>query len=217
MRILLSACVAALFVSACQHPTLSTAVGQVSRVRPGESVIDNLWAWDRQQTPSDALVAILDREKTPPALASFMQSSYEWRDDYDTGRFLSPDELVSQRYGVCSAFARFWTFALGRLGYKADFVAFWGPSSAHAIAVFRDAGGTYRLASNQFFYDSLDLGHERDAAIVRAAQEFYGSQWSVILVFDPEGGVIRQKIVNEALAAAPMTPPQGRGVFAIKR
>lgn len=222
MRRLVSLFAVAVALAACT-PAGYAPVGDggpLPNLAPGLSQIAIPWTWPAQGPPAGKLAALLVQLTTPDAIAAHLQASYPWQDDYDTSRFLTPTELVAARRGVCTAFARFWTFALAAQGIHADFVATWGPSSAHAYAIFRDPKtGHFRLASNQYLYTN-DLGLERDGALAAAGAEFYGSGgWGESLVFDSEGGKVRQRLKN--YLAAPMAPLApaipGRNLFTVKR
>jgi hypothetical protein len=195
-------------------------LGPAPSLTPGQSLITIPWSWPAQGPPEGELAKLLGTFKSPAAIASHLQAAYPWQDDYDTSRFLTPAELVKQRRGVCTAFARFWTFALQAQGIRSDFIATWGPSSAHAYAIFRDpATSRWKLASNQYLYE-LDLGLERDGAIASAAAEFYGSGgWGESLIFDPDSGKVRQRMKNASAAPmAPLAPAvPGRNLFTVKR
>lgn len=189
-------------------------------VAPGGSLIDTPWRWNDQRTPSEALSAAIIDADNPESFQAYLLANVAWRDDYDIAHFLSPNEVVEAGRTVCTGFARTWQAYLGsKFGIRAEFVAFYGPQSAHAVTVFRAPDGRFRLTSNQFYYKGLDLdpaNEGRDAAIVRSAAEFYGAQWSSIEVYD-EGGVIRQKLTNQALVPAPTAQAAGRNVFSVRR
>lgn len=197
-------------------PTPTVTATPIALLVPGSSTLAMRWTWDPATKPSQALDVLVTSFHSPDDVGAYLASHCDWRDTYDTSHFLSPDELIGQGYGVCTAFARFWAFALERQGYRVDVVSVWGPESAHSIAVWRDAGGHYRLASNQQWSDQTDLGPERDAAIVRSAVEFFGASWSTILVHDPDSGIIRQRIDHDGVPAADIAPP-GRNIFTIRR
>lgn len=213
---------ASLALGACAPNTYAPIadLGPPPTITPGSSTIVTPWTWPPQGPPTGELAALLERLKTPQAIADHLTASYPWQDDYDTTRFLTPAELVAQRRGVCTAFARFWVRALQAQGIRAEFVSFWGPSSAHAIAIFRDpASGHWRLASNQALYKN-DLGLERDGALAAAAGEFYGAGWGDLLVFDADSGAVRQRMRNANATTAPLAAPSvipGRNLFTVRR
>lgn len=213
----------ALLLGACT-PTAAMApytdLGPPPTITPGLSTITTPYVWAPQGPAAGDLAQVLAKLKTPQAIADHLTANYPWQDDYDTLRFLSPAELVEQKRGVCSAFARFWVRALSAQGIRGEFLAFWGPSSAHAVCIFRDPdSGKWRLASNQSLY-KLDLGYDRDGALAGAAAEFYGSQWGDLLVFDGDSGAVRQRIRNAVAPSAPLADPlsvPGRNLFTVKR
>lgn len=217
MRKTFAALVAAFFVASC---TVAPA-GTGPTLAPGLSLVASPYSWSKQGPPTGKLATVLAVIKAPADVATILQGSYPWQDDYDTMRFLSPDELVSQGRGVCSAFARFWTYALARQGRRAEFIAVWGLTSAHAFAMFRDADGLWRLCSNQYLY-SQTFGYDRDGAIAGACSEFYGQVggWSEYQVFDPDSGAIRARVQGVSLPTIPLAlaaSVPGRNVFTIKR
>jgi hypothetical protein len=196
-------------------PTPAATVGPPP-IAPGATQLQERWVWDPQGPISTELAAVLADFKSPDDVAAYLAGRLAWADDYDTSHFLSPDELVKQGRGVCSAFARFWAVALERQGYRVDVLAFWGPASAHAVAVWRDEGGHFRMASNQDWSPRTDLGTERDPALVRAAVEFYGASWSNLLVYDPSGQ-LRQRIPNQVAPVPAAIASPGRNLFTIRR
>lgn len=211
--------VLALALVGCAPAPSTPAAAALPTLAPGLSTLPSTWLWPQQGAPSPELAAALDGRTTPEAIAAWLQANAEWRDDYDTGRFLSPAEVVRDKRAVCSGFARFWVYALARLGIRAEFVAFWGPASAHAVAVFRAPDGRYRLASNQFYYSALDLdpgNRGRDAALDAAGMEFYGDQVGDLLVFSDSGQVMQRKQSVKA-QAVPLAAPAGRGLFSVRR
>lgn len=211
MRHVIAALVAALFLAACGP--------SYHGIAPGATTVTSPYAWPPQGPPTGDLKTILDGLKTPQDISEHLLANYPWRDDYDTTRFLSPAELVEQKRGVCSAFARFWVFALARQGIPSHFIATWGPSSAHAFVVFKD-GDHWKLASNQYLYKD-SLGTERDQAIVAGNAEFYGMTWTETQLFDPDSGKVRQPFTNP-LAPKTLLPlsvevPGKSNLFSIKR
>lgn len=197
-------------------PTPAATVGPAPAIAPGGTEIIEPWAWDRQGPPSPELAGVLAGFKTPDDVAFYLLTKLSWADDYDTTHFLTPDQLLHDGRGVCSAFARFWALALQRQGYRADVLAFWGPASAHSVCIFRDEGGHYRLTSNQDWSPKTDLGVERDPALVRAAVEFYGAAWHNLIVYDVSGQ-LRQRIDNTAAPVPAAGPSPGRNLFTIRR
>ncbi len=213
--------VLALTLGACTPGTAPILdLGPAPDLTPGKSLIVTPFTWPRQGPPDGELAQVLEKLTTPQAIADHLTASYPWQDDYDTSRFLAPAELVAQRRGVCTAFARFWCRALAAQGIRAEFVSFWGPSSAHAVAIFRDPiTGHWRLASNQALYNN-DLGLERDGALAGAAAEFYGAGWGDLLVFDADSGAVRQRMRNANATTAPLAAPSlipGRNLFTVRR
>ena len=212
MRKTIAALVAALFLSAC--------VPIVASVAPGSSVLSSPYAWTKQGPPTGELKTVLDALVTPEDISEHLLKNYPWQDDYDTMRFLSPAELVAQKRGVCSAFARFWTFALAKQRTRAEFVAVWGPQSAHAYAIFRGDDGQWRLVSNQYLYRA-PLGYERDQALAAGNVEFYGNSWSEAQLFDPDSGQVRQVFTNpnapKTLLPLAVETPAGKNLFTVKR
>lgn len=188
---------------------------------PGQSTLNGPWKWSSQvNMPAELEKEIDALPNDPIVIAKYMQKNWPWKDEYDTGVFLSLNQLDEQGYGVCSAFARAWKTINERKGTRTEFVAFWGPTSAHAVAVFKDANGTFRMGSNQYFYGNLDLDPAKTGkwteAYKAAAVEWYGEKWTDIVVFD-EGGIMKEKIRNTELPPQdykPYTP--GRNIFTIK-
>lgn len=197
------------------------ATASTSLSPPGFSLLTHGWDWPKQGAPSPELDQLAGSLTSPKAIADWLMREVEWRDDYDTATFLPPAAVVEARRTVCTGFARFWVYMLARQGIKADFVAFWSQSSAHAVAVFRDASGRYRMGSNQNFYEATDLdpGNQgREAALIAAATEFYGAKgWSRVQVYS-EHGVILQQVDNALAEAAPLAPAApGRNLFSVRR
>lgn len=198
-------------------PTVTpTSTPTPPAITPGTSTFRHSFTWETaQDTPE--LVATLADKPTPQALQTYLAASVVWKDDYSTGTFLSPASVIRDGRTVCTGFARLWQrWAAGR-GLRADFVAFWGPGSAHAVAVGR-LDGRWRLMSNQFYYSDLDLdpaNEGRQSAFIRAASEFYGDAWTLIQVY-AEGGQILQQITNDKAPAASI-PLSGPRLFTIKR
>jgi hypothetical protein len=186
---------------------------------PGQSTLNTPWQWPSQTALTPEQEKEIDSLSDADSIAKYMQKKFVWKDSYDTSVFLSPKQLYDQTYGVCSAFARYWKFALERKGYTAKFIAFWGPNSAHAVCVFRDKDGVVRMGSNQFL-NLKDLDPQKtgdwDVAFKGAAKEWYGEKWSEIFEFD-EGAKVNSKIRNENLPPQEYTPyTPGRNVFNIK-
>lgn len=160
---------------------------------PGHTIITCNIIWNHQLEPSDHLTKIMAKLNSPEDISRhLLKSGYSWKRNYNIKQFLSPEELVANKGGVCSAFGRFWIFALANIGIKSDLVAIYSNKSAHAIIVFRcPRTNRYRLTSNQYLY-IVDLGEDRDEAIKKAADEFY-SNWLAIEVYG-EDGVLREVI-----------------------
>jgi hypothetical protein len=179
----------------------------------------NLWDWEREGADTPELATVLAGLETPEAIASWLQTNVEWRDDFDTRRFMAPASTVKERRTVCTGFARFWIRALARLGIKAEFLAVWSPEGAHAVAVAR-INGQFRLFSNQYYYGAPDqaLGYDRDQAFAAAASEFYGQRWNTLEWWLTTGQRLDRTDVTRAIAPlAPLTPAAGRNLFTIKR
>lgn len=159
---------------------------------PVQTKATTTYNWPPQGTPSMALEAVLEEMDSPQAISSHLKANFEYTTTYDLNEFLSPNQFIESKKGCCTAFARFWITALGRLGYDGRFVAIYGPGRSHAVTIFREEDGTYRMASNDQYFDRLDLdpeGRGFKAAATRAAQEFYGEDWKSIYVFDEDGRI----------------------------
>lgn len=159
---------------------------------PVQTKAKTTYNWPPQGAPTMALEAVLEQMDSPDAIASHLKSNFTYTTTYDFNEFLSPNQFIEKRQGCCTAYARFWMTALGRLGYDGRFVAIYGDRSSHAITIFREEDGTYRMASNDQYFGELDLdpeGRGFKAAATRAAQEFYGEDWKTIYVFDDEGHI----------------------------
>ncbi len=186
---------------------------------PGQTLLLSPWRWSRQGPPAGEFARLRTELRTPEAIAAWLKVNTEWRDDYDTSRFLSASELIEQKRGVCTAFARTWAELLAAQQKRAVFVAVWGPESAHAYTIFRD-GDRWRLCSNQYLYEN-DLGVERDAAIAAANAEFYGSGgWSEYQVFDLASGAVVQRVQNAVVPRPPLAPEvprPDRNLFTVRR
>lgn len=186
---------------------------------PGQTLVASPWRWPRQGPPAGEFARLRVALRTPDDIAAWLEHNTEWRDDYDTSRFLTASELIEQKRGVCTAFARAWAELLAAQQKRAVFVAVWGPESAHAYTIFRD-GDRWRLCSNQYLYEN-DLGVERDAAIATANAEFYGSGgWSEYQIFDVASGAVVQRVRNDVapvLPLAPEAPQPRRNLFTVRR
>lgn len=160
-------------------------------VAPSQAIRQTRWQWPPvRATPQ--LQAALAPLHSPAATARYLKRDFTFSENYNLACFLSPDEFVATRRGACTAYARFWLSALARMGLEGHFVAIWGPTESHAVAIFRDAQGTYRLASNDRYDPGLDLDPRHqglEAASERAAREFFGDQWRTILFFDQQGRI----------------------------
>lgn len=202
-------------------PTVSPSVMQNTPVpsqtlmAPGTSTITSNFTWDLQGAPSNNLKGILAGFTDVVSIQQFL-INFNWDSDYDTTKFLSPDELLINKKGVCTAFARFYLLALEKQGYACSFLTIQGSSSAHAIVLFMDNDGHYRCSSNQFYYAKSDFGIFKGPAIIKAAEEFFQADWRAILVYD-DSGVIREKITNTNASFTPNNPEAGFNVFEIKR
>src|ERR1035437_4718978 len=106
-------------------------------------------SFDTQGSPSPKLAHILETFNSPRDISSFLQA-YPWKDSYDYLSVLSPDEFLIQGYGVCTAFARFWCYALTNLKYKSEFITITPQDlgNGHAVAMWLN-NGCYTCASNQ--------------------------------------------------------------------
>lgn len=179
----------------------------------------NPWDWEKDGADTPELAAVLAGLETPEAIAAWLQANVEWRDDFDTRRFMSPAATVREKRTVCTGFARFWIRALARIGIKAEFLAVWSPEGAHAVAVAR-INGQFRLFSNQYYYGAPDqaLGYDRDQAFAAAASEFYGQRWNTLEWWLPTGQRLdRTDVMRAAAPLAPLAPAAGRNLFTIKR
>jgi Transglutaminase-like superfamily len=190
MRVLLLLALAML-LSGCGHYGSLLYVSQTPALGWGGSVIPNIWPWPAQGTPSAQLELELSQLTSPEAISAHLQANYQWSDAHGLHGFQNPNTMTERRAGVCADFARWWVFALQRLGYHAEVVAFWTPQVGHAVALFLDRDDTWRMASNQHLYPT-DLGHGergRRSAYVRAAEEFpeNGRPWDTILAYDDQG------------------------------
>lgn len=184
-------------------------------VVPGFRAIVNPYNWDKVVTSTD-LNNVFNRLHSPDDLSAYMRETFVWQDDYDTSNFLAPQEVYQSRRAVCSGFARFAREALQVQGYQSTVIAFWGTETAHAVCIFLDETGHYRMTSNQFYSKLNDLGTLFDAACTKAAQLFYGESWKQITVYE-EGGAITQQFTNykaPAPGAIPNTP--GKNAFRIR-
>ncbi|HEY9720813.1 MAG TPA: hypothetical protein V6D47_02300 [Oscillatoriaceae cyanobacterium] len=158
---------------------------------PGQAIDQTRWQWPPVET-TPQLQAALTPLHDPAETARYLQRNFTFSENYDLACFLSPDEFVVARRGACTAYARFWLAALGHMGLEGHFVAIWGPTDSHAVAIFRDAAGRYRLASNDRYDGDLDLDPQRQglgAAAKSAAQQFFGNDWRTILFFDDAGRI----------------------------
>ena len=168
---------------------LSTLTG--CSVVPGQALNQTRWQWPPIQT-TPQLQAALAPLRDPGTTATYLHRNFTFSENYNLSEFLSPDEFVAVHKGACTAYARFWLAALGHMGLKGHFVAIWGPTDSHAVAIFRDASGHYRLASNDRYYGDLDLDPQQQglsAASKTAAQQFFGNDWRTILFFDNKGRI----------------------------
>jgi hypothetical protein len=215
-----------LLLIGCAQPQTAPVVTPTqapSLVAPGKSAIPNSWTWGQQTKPTEELTANLAALKTPADIGYFLQTNFPWQDTYDTSVFLSPNDLVKQKYGVCSAFARFWNYALARQGIQSNFIAFWGPNSAHAVCVFfNPTTHKWEMGSNQYYYGASDLApgvstlDGKETAIINAAKTFYGDKWSYILVYE-EGGQIIQKLTNDKAPTEFVPGDSSRNIFSIQK
>lgn len=158
--------------------------GQTTRVSP--------YNWPPLGAPSMELEAVLESVDSPEAIARTLASNFSFTESYDINEFLSPNQFIQTKRGCCTAYARFWITALNRLGYDSRFVAIYGADRSHAVTIFRDENGTYRMASNDRYFADLDLdphGRGLKAAAERAAREFYGEDWRSIYFFDEQGHI----------------------------
>jgi hypothetical protein len=171
----------------------------------GESFVKTDYSWPSDGIVSDGLGLDLDLLKNPSQISKYLVKNYAWKDNYDTRRFLTPNEFFDRKSGVCSAFARFWQYANDRNGTPTKFIAMWGPISSHAVAIFKSDDQRWRMASNQFYYQKEDLDPNNlgsNTAIVNAAKFFYDNNWSVILIYDDSGTII-DKMTNVYLKTMP--------------
>lgn len=188
-----------------------------SVLKPGESGFTYQWIWTPQDLATTELADEISALKTPGDIQNLFFDKYVWKDDYDIREFLSPNTFNARKKGVCSAFARYWQFALSKQGVKADFIAFWSPQFAHAVCVFRgkDTDGNigWFMGSNRSLVNEpkqdLNEGNPgidgRANAWIGAAQFFVGDTWTKIEVYDENGKIIWRKL-NEKNPKEELTP-----------
>lgn len=190
-------------------PILSNNGGNAMPI-PGSNAINRPWNWIVQGAPNAELLAADAEITTIDGIDDYMKRhGFVWKDDYDISDFRSPNDVAKLRSTVCTGYARFWIYELNRFGVKAEFVAIYTNDRAHAVAIYRDPKtDRYKLTSNQFAYDTLDLGPDFIAALTRTAQEFYPKTeytagWHTIEVHDPESGQVRFVIKTPDSTSSP--------------
>lgn len=167
------------------------------------------WKWPAPAAPSVELEQALQAYDSPQAVARHLKRDFTFTVDYDYTVFMAPDEFVKRRRGACTAYARYWLAALDRLGLQGDFVVAFGPATSHAMVVFKDHTGVYRMVSNDAIDEARDLDPDRlglDAAAMGAARAFYGDAWRAVAVLD-DRGQLRRQLLNPQ--APTKTPPAG--------
>lgn len=193
-------------------PSPVPSANAIAAFGPGQRTITNPHLWNTKVI-SPEVTALFRSFKTPDDVSSWMLSNLEWRDDYDTTYFLASQEVFDSKRAVCSGLARFSRDALSVQGYAPKLIAFWGTDSAHAVTIFPDETGRYRLFSNQYYTPKNDLGYTLDQALVKAAEAFYGSSWRRIDVYE-DGGIVTQRVTNEKLAGPiPANGVTSRNIF----
>lgn len=155
------------------------------------------YPWDIQGPPSARLASALASIDSTDQVTTFLKTHVRWQAGYDDQHLLSPDEFLTQGFGVCSAFARFWCLALAHQGFKPELVAFWWGNIGHAVALWPDVAGQYRFASN-FDVDPRVLGTDHTHAVLGCAQAFCQDTWTLIWVYDAEGAGVRQTFPHPA-------------------
>jgi hypothetical protein len=148
------------------------------------------YVWPPEDSPP-----ILDTLKTPFDVASYLDT-IPYADDYDTRRYLPPGELVTQRRGDCTAFARFWLAAIRHQGGEAYFVAEWYPAGAHAFCVFKKPPWSWRVASNNMLYVNYDMGNTWQEAALQGAALLH-ADWQLVRVMDASGTI---RLTQERIA-----------------
>jgi hypothetical protein len=216
-RFLTNAVLCLALLTGCNVPVAATGpFGDT--FQPGLRLIPNPYPWNTKATSAEGK-ALFKSFESPEAVSDWMQANLEWRDDYDTSYFLAPQEVLDTKRAVCSGLARVSREALLTQGFNATLIAFWGLESAHAVTIFLDKTGHYRLFSNQFYTPLNDLGTTLDQALVKAAEAFYGSSWRRVAVYE-EGGIVTQQVINEKLSgplpALPVNGITARNIFRIR-
>lgn len=228
------------FLSSLLLPACGERPGAVSNVPepadavvnwliPGKSLITHGWKWTPQPDPNAELQQNLGSFKTPGDVEQLFIKQYRWVDDYDTSEFLSPNQFTDRKKGVCTAFARYWQYALAKQGHPSVFVAFWSPQFAHAICVYRGTGtdgskGWY-LASNGdlYNYPAGNLNPENpgfdgmSTAIINSAKFFVGENWQYIQTFDENGKIMQEWRNAKTTSNKPLAPStSGRNIFSLR-